>query len=90
MSLLEEDIASAAGVGISATRPDGKEKARGDFLFSNDLSAEDMLWGQTLRSPYPSAKIRKIDFSQALAIEGVHAILTADDVPGENLSLIHI
>ena len=85
MSLLEEDIASAAGVGISATRPDGKEKARGDFLFSNDLSAEDMLWGQTLRSPYPSAKIRKIDFSQALAIEGVHAILTADDVPGENL-----
>ena len=85
MSLLEEGIASAAGVGISAIRPDGKEKARGDFLFSNDLSAEDMLWGQTLRSPYPSAKIRKIDFSQALAIEGVHAILTADDVPGENL-----
>ena len=85
MSLLEEGIASAAGVGISATRPDGKEKARGDFLFSNDLSAEDMLWGQTLRSPYPSAKIKKIDFSQALAIEGVHAILTADDVPGENI-----
>ena len=85
MSLLEEDIASAAGVGISAIRPDGKEKARGDFLFSNDLSAEDMLWGQTLRSPYPSAKIKKIDFSQALAIEGVHAILTADDVPGENI-----
>ena len=85
MSLLEEDIASAAGVGISAIRPDGKEKARGDFLFSNDLSAEDMLWGQTLRSPYPSAKIKKIDFSQALAIDGVHAILTADDVPGENI-----
>ena len=85
MSLLEEDIASAAGVGISAIRPDGKEKARGDFLFSNDLSAEDMLWGQTLRSPYPSAKIKKIDFSQALAIEGVYAILTADDVPGENI-----
>jgi len=85
MSLLEEGIASTAGVGISAARPDGKEKARGDFLFSNDLSSEDMLWGQTLRSPYPSAKIRKIDFSQALAMEGVHAILTADDVPGENI-----
>ena len=85
MSLLEEGIASTAGLGISTTRPDGKEKARGDFLFSNDLSSEDMLWGQTLRSPYPSAKIRKIDFSQALAMEGVHAILTADDVPGENI-----
>mgnify|MGYP001169438161 FL=1 len=85
MSLLEEGIASTAGLGISATRPDGKEKARGDFLFSNDLSSENMLWGQTLRSPYPSAKIRKIDFSQALVMEGVHAILTADDVPGENI-----
>ena len=85
MSLLEESIASKAGVGVSASRPDGKEKARGDFLFSNDLSSEDMLWGQTLRSPYPSAKIRQIDFSQALSMEGVHAILTADDVPGENI-----
>tara|TARA_Y100000768_G_scaffold387368_1_gene378426 strand:+ start:368 stop:2626 length:2259 start_codon:yes stop_codon:yes gene_type:complete len=85
MSLLNESIASTSGVGVSATRPDGKEKARGDFLFSNDLSSEDMLWGQTLRSPYPSAKIRGIDFSGALALEGVHAILTADDVPGENI-----
>ena len=34
MSILEEHIASSAGIGISASRPDGKEKARGDFLFS--------------------------------------------------------
>ena len=44
-----------------------------------------MLWGKTLRSPYPSARIRNIDFSDALSISGVHAILTADDVPGKNL-----
>ena len=41
-----------------------------------------MLWGATLRSPHPSARIRAIDLSAAFAIPGVHAIVTADDVPG--------
>ena len=85
MSIVEKGLASSAGVGVSAARPDGKEKVKGDFLFSNDLSSEDMLWGQTLRSPHASAKIKGIDFSHALTIEGVHAVLTADDVPGENI-----
>ena len=85
MSIVEKGLASTAGVGVSAARPDGKEKVKGNFLFSNDLSSEDMLWGQTLRSPHASAKIRGIDFSHALTIEGVHAVLTADDVPGENI-----
>ena len=85
MSIVEKGLASSAGVGVSAARPDGKEKVKGNFLFSNDLSSEDMLWGQTLRSPHASAKIRGIDFSHALTIEGVHAVLTADDVPGENI-----
>ena len=85
MSIVEKGLASSAGVGVSAARPDGKEKVKGNFLFSNDLSSEDMLWGQTLRSPHASAKIKGIDFSHALSIEGVHAVLTADDVPGENI-----
>ena len=85
MSIVEKGLASTAGVGVSAARPDGKEKVKGNFLFSNDLSSEDMLWGQTLRSPHASAKIKGIDFSHALSIEGVHAVLTADDVPGENI-----
>ena len=85
MSIVEKGLASSAGVGVSAARPDGKEKVKGHFLFSNDLSSEDMLWGQTLRSPHASAKIKGIDFSHALTIEGVHAVLTADDVPGENI-----
>jgi xanthine dehydrogenase D subunit len=41
-----------------------------------------MLWGQTVRSPHASARIRRIDVSQALAIPGVAAVITADDVPG--------
>ena len=42
-----------------------------------------MLWGVTLRSPYPAARIRSIDLGPALAVPGVYAVLTADDVPGD-------
>jgi len=41
-----------------------------------------MLWGHTLRSPYPHARVRAIDLSGALAVAGVHAVLTHADVPG--------
>ena len=40
------------------------------------------VWGATLRSPHPYARIVAIDTSAALAIPGVHAVLTAGDVPG--------
>src|SRR3712207_1124798 len=43
-----------------------------------------MVWGVTLRSPHPHARIRRIDVAEALAVPGVSAVLTADDVPGEN------
>ena len=42
-------------------RPDGTAKVRGEFAFAGDLWAEGMLWGRTLRSPHPSARIRCID-----------------------------
>jgi len=41
-----------------------------------------MLWGATLRSPHPRARIVSIDTAPALARPGVHAVLTADDIPG--------
>jgi xanthine dehydrogenase D subunit len=70
------------GVGTSPRRPDGALKVTGEFAFSSDLFADDMLWGATLRSPYPRALIRSIDISAALKLPGVFAVLTADDVPG--------
>ena len=86
MTVLDEtQQTTLTGVGVSAERPDAFEKATGEFSFSSDLSSEGMLWGQTLRSPHASAKIINIDFSEALMIAGVHAILTADDVPGVNI-----
>ncbi|MGJ7909278.1 xanthine dehydrogenase subunit D [Actinopolyspora sp. H202] len=79
------DDAIAGGVGESPLRPDGTLKVRGDFAYSSDLWAENMLWGATLRSPHPSARIRSIDIGPALRAPGVHTVLTAADVPGRNL-----
>jgi xanthine dehydrogenase D subunit len=73
------------GVGESPQRPDGVQKTRGEFAYSSDLWAEDMLWGATLRSPHPYARIRGVDLTEALKLPGVHAVLTHEDVPGENL-----
>ncbi|MEV7096489.1 xanthine dehydrogenase subunit D [Amycolatopsis sp. NPDC051045] len=72
------------GVGASARRPDGTVKVRGEFAYSSDLWHEDMLWGATLRSPHPYARITGIDIAEALAVPGVHAVLTHEDVPGVN------
>ena len=72
----------APGIGESAPRPDGVPKVTGDFAFSSDLWHDRMLWGGTLRSPHPSARILSIDVARAVATTGVHAVLTHADVPG--------
>jgi CO/xanthine dehydrogenase Mo-binding subunit len=74
-----------AGVGQNAPRPDGTLKVKGEFAFSSDLWADNMLWGATLRSPHPHARITAMDLGNALATPGVHAVLTYDDVPGAKL-----
>lgn len=77
-------------LGTSALRPDGWQKVAGSFDFSSDLFADGMLWGATLRSPHPYARISSIDTSAALAVPGVAAVVTADDVPGKpTYGLIH-
>ena len=70
------------GVGESVRRPDGIPKVKGDFAYSSDLWADGMLWGATLRSPHPRARVKEIDIAAALAVRGVHAVLTHEDVPG--------
>ena len=78
------DSRGGGRVGDSPQRPDGVLKVTGAFAFSSDLWMDDMLWGATLRSPHPSARIVSIDIGPALATPGVFAVLTADDVPGTN------
>lgn len=76
------DAPTKDGVGSSARRPDGVPKVTGAFAYSSDLWAEGMLWGATVRSPHPRARIVSIDISKALALPGVWAVLTHEDVPG--------
>ena len=70
-------------LGASALRPDAPAKVQGDFAFTSDLHAENMLWGATLRSPYPHARIVSIDVSAAWKIIGVETVITSVDVPGQ-------
>ncbi|WP_405163281.1 molybdopterin-dependent oxidoreductase [Nocardia sp. NBC_01499] len=73
------------GIGESPLRPDGTLKVKGEFAYASDLWMDGMLWGATLRSPHPRARIVSIDISQALALPGVYAVLTNEDVPGRNV-----
>jgi xanthine dehydrogenase D subunit len=74
---------SAGRIGDSPARPDGFAKVEGAFAFSSDLPMDGAVWGATLRSPHPYARIASVDVSAALATPGVHAVLTAEDVPGK-------
>ena len=70
-------------VGDSAERVDGVPKTTGEFAYASDLYAAGMLWGHTVRSPHAHARIVAVDVSEAVAMPGVHAVLTHEDVPGE-------
>ncbi|HEY3302065.1 MAG TPA: xanthine dehydrogenase family protein molybdopterin-binding subunit [Candidatus Binatia bacterium] len=67
-------------VGQSVARVDGVEKVTGRAKFTGDLVIPGMLHGKILRSPFPHARIRSIDASQAEALPGVAAVLTARDI----------
>jgi xanthine dehydrogenase D subunit len=70
-------------IGDSPVRPDGLLKAQGAFSFSSDIPIDGALWAMTLRSPHPYARIMSIDPGPAWRIDGVAAVVTAEDVPGK-------
>ncbi len=72
-------------IGERVLRDDAVPKVTGAFEFASDLSAPGMLWGDTLRSPHPHARIASVDLAPALALPGVHAVLTHADVPGKKV-----
>ncbi len=79
------DIHRPNEVGVTTTRADGIPKVKGEFEYASDMRMDGMLHGATLRSPHPRADIWSIDIGPALAIPGVHAVLTHDDVPGRKV-----
>src|SRR5438270_5752426 len=81
---LAQEAMISGRVGERVRRPDGVLKVRGDFPYSSDLQVEGMLWGVTVRSPHPYARIESIDTKAAKVAPGVKAVLTFEDVAGEN------
>ena len=69
-------------VGHSVPRVDGVDKVTGKAKFVGDITVPGMLYGKILRSPYPHARIRAIDATEAEALSGVVAVLTAT-IPGK-------
>ena len=68
-------------VGQNYTTPDLVAKVTGRAKYAEDYRADGMLFAKLLLSPMPHARVRHIDANAALAMPGVKAILTADDLP---------
>ena len=62
------------------TGVDGEEKVRGELRYTADIKRPDMLWAAYTTSPFAHAKIVRIDTSEAKALPGVRAVLTAADI----------
>ena len=64
-------------VGSRPIRHDGADKVTGRAQYGADIQLPGLLFGKILRSPHAHAKIKSIDASKALAMPGVHAVVTA-------------
>src|SRR5215510_4048282 len=68
-------------VGQNYVTPDLVAKVTGQSKYAEDFRAEGMLFAKLLLSPHPHARVTRIDTSAAMALPGVNAIVTADDLP---------
>ncbi|HSQ05850.1 MAG TPA: xanthine dehydrogenase family protein molybdopterin-binding subunit [Burkholderiales bacterium] len=75
-------------VGTRPVRPDGVPKVTGLARYGADYALPGMLWGKILRSPHAHARIRSIDTSQAAALPGVKAVMTAADLPEQKFEYV--
>lgn len=74
-----------AVVGAPVEKKDALEKALGTIVYGDDMELEGALLGKVLWSAHPHAEILGINTSAAEEMPGVHAVLTAKDVPGDNV-----
>jgi putative selenate reductase molybdopterin-binding subunit len=76
-----EEAAAGTAFGRSLPAPAGPQVVRGAARYTFDTSIEGLLHIKMLRSPHPHAKIISIDKTAALAVPGVHEVLTYEDAP---------
>jgi CO/xanthine dehydrogenase Mo-binding subunit len=75
-------VVSTRVVGHQFARLDGVDKVTGKAQYAADIAVPGMLWGKSLLSPYPHARIISIDTSAAEALPGVRAVVTGRDTTG--------
>jgi len=68
-------------LGKDYATPDLYAKVTGQAKYAEDFRAEGMLFAKLLLSPVPHGRVKRLDLSKALAMPGVKAILTSEDLP---------
>jgi CO/xanthine dehydrogenase Mo-binding subunit/aerobic-type carbon monoxide dehydrogenase small subunit (CoxS/CutS family) len=81
-SALDPEGAGESYIGNNVRRLDAPSKVSGALRYAGDITMQDMLHMQVLRSPHPHARILSIDTTAAEALEGVESVVTHRDVPG--------
>ncbi len=76
------DVAGSRAIGTVVPRPDAAAKVTGQARFTDDLTFPSMLQGMALRAEVPHAILTSLEVAEARTMPGVHAILTAADIPG--------
>jgi xanthine dehydrogenase molybdopterin binding subunit len=62
----------------------GIKHLTGEAVYINDMAVDQLLHGYIVSSPYAHANILSIDYKDALKINGIHAIISYKDIPGDN------
>ena len=75
----------SGSVGQSETRVDALDKVTGKAIYADDFKPQGLLYAGVVRSSISSGRIISVDTSDAEEMEGVEAVVTADDVPGKNV-----
>ena len=83
------DESGAVNVGQAIQRIDANEKVLGTGEYPDDIYLDGMVYGSAVRSEYPRAKVLAIHPEEALAMDGVIGVYTADDIPG-NVKVGHL
>ena len=83
-ALSEDETEAGDFIGKNVRRIDTPSKVSGRLKYAGDMTMPGMLHVQVLRSPHAHARIVSIDTSVAEAMEGVAAVITSADVPGED------
>ena len=81
---LPETQEPGLAIGKAQPNPNSLAKIKGEARFTDDYKFPGMLYARTKRAGIPHARVRSIETAAARELEGVHAVLTHEDIPGRN------